>query len=110
MQCTFYSQYLYSLLLYVVNNKHQFIINGETHNYVTRSNNSLHLPTVNFSKLSKRAYITSVKGFNHLQQYIKSLVNDPKCFKSALKMFYVIFLSTQSMNTMILKRIDEYKP
>ena len=89
---TFYSQYIYSLLLYIVNNKHQFITDRETHKYSTRSNNNLHLPTANLSKFNKGAYITGIKVFNHLPQYVKSLVNDLKCFKSTLK------------------RISEYKP
>ena len=84
---TFYSQYRYSLLLYIVNNKHQFITNRETHKYRTRFNNNLHLPTVNLCKFDKGAYITGVKVFNHLLQYIKPLVNDLKCFKSTLKGF-----------------------
>ena len=83
----FYSQYTYSLLLYIVNNKHQFITNRETHKYRTRSSNNLRLPTVNLSKFNKGAYKTGVKVFNHLPQYIKSLVNDPICFKSTLKRF-----------------------
>ena len=78
---TFYSQSIYSLLLYIVNNKHQFITNGKPHKYGTRFNNNLHLPSVNLSKFNKGAYITCVKVFNHLPQYIKSLVNDLKCFK-----------------------------
>ena len=45
------------------------------------------LPTVNLSKFNKGAYITGVKVFDLLPQYIKSFLNDPKCFKSVLKRF-----------------------
>ena len=87
MEIVTFIHYIYSLLLYIVNNKHQFITNRETHKCRTRSNNNLHLPTVSLSKFNKGAYMTGVKIFNHLPQYIKSVVNDPKCFKSALKRF-----------------------
>jgi hypothetical protein len=41
---TFYSQYIYSLVLYTVNNKHLFDANNEIHKYKTRNNNNLHFP------------------------------------------------------------------
>ena len=63
----------------------QFITNRETHKYRTMFNNNLHLPTVNLSKFNKGVYITGVKVFNHLLQYMKPLVNELKCFKSKLK-------------------------
>jgi hypothetical protein len=44
---TLYSQYIYSLILYTVNNKHLFNTNNEIHTYRTRYNNNLHLPIVN---------------------------------------------------------------
>ena len=73
-------------------------------------NNNLHLPTVNLSKFNKGVYITGVKVFNHLLQYMKPLVNELKCFKSKLSGFYVIILSTQWMFIMNLKRFVECKP
>jgi hypothetical protein len=84
---TLYSQYIYSLILYTVNNKHLFNTNNEIHNYKTRCNNDLHLPIANSSKFNKGAYISGVKVFNHLPQYIKALAKDQKCFKVTLKRF-----------------------
>jgi hypothetical protein len=55
---TIYSQYIYSLVLYTVNNKHLFDAINEIHNYETRNNNNLHLPLSNSSKLNKEAYIS----------------------------------------------------
>jgi hypothetical protein len=83
---TLYSQYIYSLILYTVNNKHLFITNN-VHNYKTRRNNDLHHPIANSSKFNKGAYILGVKVFNHLPQYIKALANYQKCFKVTLKRF-----------------------
>jgi hypothetical protein len=70
---TLYSQYIYSLVLYTVNNEHLFDTNNEIHNYKTRNNNNLHLPFANLSKFNKGAYISGIKVFNHLPQYINLL-------------------------------------
>jgi len=61
---TLYSQYIYALVLYTVNNKHLFDTNNEIYNYKTRNNNNLHLPLTNLSKFNKRAYISRIKVFN----------------------------------------------
>jgi hypothetical protein len=37
---TFYSQYIYALLLFMVNNKKLFITNNELHEYTTRIQNN----------------------------------------------------------------------
>jgi hypothetical protein len=84
---TLYSQYIYSLILYTLNNKYLFKTNNEIHKYRTRYNNNLHLPIANLSKFNKGVYISGVKVFNHLPQYITTLANDQKCFKSTLKRF-----------------------
>jgi hypothetical protein len=58
---TLYSQYIYSLILYTVNNKYLFNTNNEIHTYRTRYNNNLHLPIVKLSEFNKGAYISGVK-------------------------------------------------
>jgi len=84
---TLYSQYIYSLVLYIINNKHLFDTNNEMHKYKTRNNNNLHRPIANLSKFNKGAYISGMKVFNHHPQNIKTLTNDHKYFKSTLKRF-----------------------
>jgi hypothetical protein len=84
---TLYYQYIYSLLLYTINNKYLFNTNNEIHKYKTRSLNNLHLPAVNLTKCNKGAYISGIKVFNHLPQAIKMLVTDERSFKSAMKRF-----------------------
>jgi hypothetical protein len=54
---TLYSQYIYSFVLYTVNNKHLFDANNEIHKYKTRNNNNLHLPLPSLSKFNTGAYI-----------------------------------------------------
>ena len=81
------SQYINSLVLYTINNNHLFDTNNKIHKYKTRNNNNLHCPIANLSKFNKEAYISGIKVFNHLPQYIKALTNDHKYFKSTLKRF-----------------------
>jgi hypothetical protein len=45
-----YSQYIFSLLLYVVNKKHLFTKNWTVHNHNTRSDNNFHIPITNLTK------------------------------------------------------------
>ena len=63
---TLYSQNIYSLFLYGINNKHLFDENNEIHEYKTRINNNLHLPIANLSKFNKGAYISGIKVLNHI--------------------------------------------
>jgi len=84
---TLYSQYVYSLVLYTINNKQLFDTNNEIHNYKTRNNNNFQRPISNLSKFNKGAYVLGIKVFNHLPQYIKALTSDHKYFKSTLKRF-----------------------
>ena len=57
----FYSQYLFSLLLYVVSNKHLFTKNLEVHNHDTRSANKFQLPINNLTKYQKGAHYVGIK-------------------------------------------------
>jgi hypothetical protein len=81
------SQYIFSVLLFVVKNKDLYTINQEIHNINTRSNINLHPPMCNLTIFQKGAYFFGVQLFNHLPLKIKSLSNEVKLFKSALKRF-----------------------
>ena len=70
-----------------INNKHLFDTYNEIHKYKTKNNNNLHCPIANLSKFNKGAYISGIKVFYHLPQYIKALTSDHKYFKSTLKRF-----------------------
>jgi hypothetical protein len=84
---TIYDQYIYSLVLYIINNKHIFNFSKEIYAYKTRAFKNLHLPAINISKFSKGAYIAGIKVFNHLPLSIKLLATDSTSFKTALKRF-----------------------
>jgi hypothetical protein len=88
-----HSQYIFSVLLFVVKNKDLCSTNQEIHNINTRSDINLHLLVCNFTLFQKVAYFSGIKLFNHLPPKIKGLSNEIKLFKPALKRF---------LNTLIL--------
>jgi hypothetical protein len=82
------SQYIFSVLLFVVKNKDLYTTNQEIHNINTRSNINLHPPVCNLTVFQKGAYFSGIKLFKHLPLKLKSLSNDIKLFKPALKRFH----------------------
>jgi hypothetical protein len=78
---TFYCQYIFSLVMYMVNNKHLFTKNLEIHNHDTRKACNLHVPTIKLTKYQKGAHYMGIKIFNHLPVYIKGLINEKQAFK-----------------------------
>jgi hypothetical protein len=83
----FYSQYIVSLSMYVVNNTHLFTKNLEIHSHDTRSANNLHVPAANLTKYKKGTNYMVSKIFNHLPNHIKSLVNGKRVLKKTLQRF-----------------------
>jgi len=51
------SQYIISLLIFVVNNKNLFYVNSEIHSINTRQNSNFYLPQANFKIVSKRGLL-----------------------------------------------------
>jgi len=84
---TLYSQYIFSLILFTIDNKHLFTHNNELYSYSTRDSANLHLPAVKLSKFYKGPFISGIKAFNHLPNHLRLLASDVKCFKIALKKF-----------------------
>jgi len=60
------SQYILSLLLFVINNRDYFMVNSETHNINTRTKSNLHRPISNLSAYQKGTYYSGIKVFNSL--------------------------------------------
>jgi len=83
----FYSQYIFSLLLYVVNNYHLFTKNLEVHNHNTRTANNFHRPITILTKYHKGAHYAGIKIFNHLPTHTKSVANEIQGFKKTFKRF-----------------------
>jgi hypothetical protein len=72
------SQYMLSLLMFVVQNKNLFLTNNENHNLETRQRNNLYLPQANLTIYQKGAYHSGIKNFYtliHFTQWKSTLVN-----------------------------------
>lgn len=93
------SQYILSLLLFVIDNKGHFRRNSEIHHINTRNKSSLHQPLSNLSIYQKGAYYTGIRVFNSLPPQIRELSHNRHHFKHILKEFFY----THSFYT-----LDEY--
>jgi hypothetical protein len=83
------SQYIlvYSLPLFVINNKPNFKINYEINNINSRTKCDLHHPPSHLSVYQKETYYAGIMLFNSLPVLIKDVSHNTKQFKSALKNF-----------------------
>jgi hypothetical protein len=66
------SQYILSLLLFMIRNKNQFYVNSDIHQINTRQHANLHQPSVNVIKYQKGVHCIGVKVFNMLPFYMKA--------------------------------------
>jgi len=82
-----YSQYIFSISIYVIKNKHLFYTNNQIQTIHTRFQTNLHPPTANLTKFQKAVYYSAIKIFNKLPHNIKDLANDISPFRNALKRF-----------------------
>jgi hypothetical protein len=82
-----YSQYIFSLLFLIINNREQFLSNSEVRNINTRNHSISHLPLVYLTLYQKGVFYAGIKVYNHLPPIIKDLSNDGKWFKTALRRY-----------------------
>jgi exonuclease III len=85
---TFYSCYIYSLILFVLNNKNLFNINTQIHQHDTRRKNDIHLPSIHLTMAQKGPYFSCIKMFNHLPERMKSLDPMKRRHKKILQTFF----------------------
>jgi hypothetical protein len=76
-------------MMFLARNRELFVINGNVHNFPTRSHNDLHLPTANPSVFQKGVYFSGVKIFNNLPTDLKQTFYNVYKFKRAIKRFLV---------------------
>jgi hypothetical protein len=83
------SQYIYSLLCFVVNNmdSYQFITDIHSRNTRHYFNLNLYQPSAHLSLYQKGTYYMGIRVFNSLSLYLKQLYNNCNGFKIALKGF-----------------------
>jgi len=82
-----YSQYIFSISIFVIKNKHLFYTNNQIHSIHTRFKTNLHPPAANLTKFQKGVYYSAIKIFNYLPHNIKDLANEIVLFWNALKRF-----------------------
>jgi len=84
------SQYIFSLSIFVIKNKHLYNSNNQIHSVHTRFKTNLHPPIANLTKFQKGMYYSGIKIFNNLLHDIKDLANEITLFQNALKRFLLI--------------------
>ena len=84
---TFYTQYIFSTLMFVVKHEDIFIINVESHKINTRQKLDFHVPSVSLTKVQKGVYYSGITLFNSLPLNIKKVAHNINKFKHELRKF-----------------------
>jgi len=75
------SQYVFSLLLFVVNNNNQLWMNSEICNINTRNNSDFYQPLSHLTIYQKCPFYIGIKLYNRIPAEVKSLSHNIKKFK-----------------------------
>jgi hypothetical protein len=81
-----HSQYIFSILLFIVKNRPLFDTNSDFRN-LKRTSLDLHPPTGNLTLFQKKVCYSGVKIYNHIPLTRKQLSYDITKFKTALREF-----------------------
>ena len=65
-------QYIFSVLLFSVNNKYQFVVNSDTCSVYARLSINHHLSQTNLATFEKGVYYRGFKTFNSLPSNVKN--------------------------------------
>jgi hypothetical protein len=71
----FSCEYIFSLVLLIVNNQEHFQTNYSIHTVTTRNKNQLHRPIANLSCFQKSAFYAGINIFNILPSSVTSVIN-----------------------------------
>jgi hypothetical protein len=80
-------QYIFSLPLFMIRNKNQFLVNSEIYHTDTRQHANFHQPSVKVTKYQKGVSCLGVMVFNILPSYIKTEFDNPRKFQAFLQKF-----------------------
>jgi hypothetical protein len=83
------SQYIYSLIMFVIKNMEKFGTNKDYYEMNTRQNMNMHLNQVNLEKYGQGVYHMAVKIYNGLPKNLKIIANDINNFKVKFKEFLI---------------------
>jgi hypothetical protein len=81
------SQYILSLLLFMINNKNRFTLNSDKYNINLRHINNFYQPSSNLTAYQKGVYCMGIRVYNSLPPYIKGEFHNPKKSETCLKHF-----------------------
>jgi hypothetical protein len=84
---SFTSQYIICIMMFIINNKHQFTVNSEIHSINTRQHLNLQQQAPNLTGFTQGIYYSGVKVYNNLPPHIKQLADNPKTFEPKLYNF-----------------------
>jgi hypothetical protein len=102
-----YSQYLFSLLMFVIDNISLFKTNSELYEINTRNINNFHLSQPRLSKYRNGVHYMGIKAFNHLPSHVKRLSNEKNHFKITLKN-YLLINSFYSLNDFLITIVNSH--
>jgi hypothetical protein len=96
------SLYIFSLMMFVVNNVDEFQTNSSVHGINTRCKIQLHIPSIRLSSIEKGVTYSSVKISNSLPSDILKLQIDKLIFKSALRRYLLthVFYSVEEFSSL----------
>jgi hypothetical protein len=81
------SQYIFSITMFIIKNKHHFTVNSEIHNINIRQHSNLHQPAPNLTGFKQGIYYSGMKICNNLPPHIKRLSDNPRNFELKVKTF-----------------------
>jgi hypothetical protein len=81
------SQYILSLLRFMINNKNVFTLNSDKYNLNLRCINNFFQPSTYITTYQKGVYCMGIKVYNSLPPYIKGEFHNPRRFETCLKHF-----------------------
>jgi hypothetical protein len=84
------SQYIYSILLFVMKHKNYITSDFTRHNIQTRQSDDFYLPSSSVTVFQNGVYDTGVKVFNNLRLELKWLIESPMKFKVAIRTYLVL--------------------
>jgi hypothetical protein len=78
-------QYIFSLMLFVIKNRKEFIANTETYEIKSRQWKDFHQSLANLKKYQNVIYYLGIKVYNNLSPHIKDISDDLKKLEVKLK-------------------------
>jgi hypothetical protein len=92
-------EYIFSLLNFIISNQEHFHADSAVQRVNTRNKPHLHRPTANLTSFQIRTYYSGITIFNNQPSSLKSLANENRKFKEALKRY---------LNTRSFYSVDEF--